>query len=71
MVCGPGAVLWVVRVRLASPCHSWKDFSSMQERQLPGVRVKDYGTRWEGGQGSSEVSLSSKPNSTTLGLSIY
>ena len=43
----------------------------MQERQLPGVRVKDYGTRWEGGQGSSEVSLSSKPNSTTLGLSIY
>ena len=30
MVWGSGAMLWAVRVCLASPCHSWKDFSSMQ-----------------------------------------
>lgn len=64
-------MLWAVRVCLASPCHSWKDVSSMQECQLPGVRFRDYCTRWEGGQGSSEASLSSKPNSVTLGVNLY
>ena len=56
---------------LASPSHSWKNFSSMQEDQLPGVRVRDCCTGWEVGQGGSDVSFSSNPNANTLGLSVY